>query len=188
MSCGKLNQEDVAQLVACDFDPEYTCNGSSLLYQAVVNRQPFMVHALLEAGADPNRDLGMRMKPFLISLACRDLESLKIQLAFKADPDMRNQDRETPLHFAAFRNDLELTCLLLEAGANPVLQNHDGRTASDLARKSNFMPLADMLDAWQEKMQEEIDLEKRRDFQRRVFSDNMSRYDRFIPSVRRPGP
>jgi ankyrin repeat protein len=55
---------------------------------------------------------------------------VKLLLEHGADPNIKNKDGITPLHWAVFKSGVhvEVVKLLLEHGADPNIQNKKGRT------------------------------------------------------------
>ncbi len=54
----------------------------------------------------------------------------------------RAHNNQTPLHFAAIKNNVAMVQMLLAAGANAQLQDSDGKTALDLATEKNYQECA----------------------------------------------
>lgn len=63
--------------------------------------------------------------PLHEALATGDENKLAFLLKMGADPNLRNKDEDTPLHFAVLKKSKNIA-LLLEAGANPALKNNLG--------------------------------------------------------------
>src|SRR5690606_34893505 len=62
-----------------------------------------------------------------------------------ADVNATQPDGTTPLHWAAYKLDLELVRMLLERGAEPHVTNRFGASPLDEAVKAANLPLAKML-------------------------------------------
>mmetsp|Transcript_135949 Transcript_135949/g.221246 ORF Transcript_135949/g.221246 Transcript_135949/m.221246 type:complete len:163 (+) Transcript_135949:3-491(+) len=66
------------------------------------------------------------------------LEILELLLATRADPNVTNDQWNTPLHLCAEGGHHELADALLRAGADATARNSFGRSAKDLARRSQW--------------------------------------------------
>jgi Ankyrin repeats (3 copies) len=86
-----------------------------LMHMAVMSCQPAIVKALLQAGADPNHDLG---------------GTTPLMLAAAVDSGLKRTD---------------MTVMLLEHGADPNRQNAGGCTVLDNVVRGVAAPLADVL-------------------------------------------
>jgi len=51
---------------------------------------------------------------------------IELLLKYGADPNVEDQDNNTPLHFAAIRGTKEVAVFLIKLGANPYSRNKDG--------------------------------------------------------------
>jgi ankyrin repeat protein len=113
------------------------------------------VKLLLERGADPRAQ-----KPSgwsLLHSACRycdpqDVEIVKLLIDRGADVNVATSWGDTPLHglaegFPKFSRhiNLEIAKLLLDHGADPAIKNESGKTALDVADKSNFKEMTKVL-------------------------------------------
>ncbi len=91
--------------------------------------QPQLVQSLIAHGAH----VGARMNgltPLMVATA-RDAEVL---LRSGADPNERDAEGETALHWATLRSDFLDVKTLVEAGANRSIRDNDGHTPYDLAK------------------------------------------------------
>ena len=91
-------------------------NGETQLHYAVSNRQRWSV-ARVAAGIEYDDALDA------------DIAELLRLLAAGADPNLSNIYGDTPLHYAADKDNSELTRLLLDAGADPDVRGFVGATA-----------------------------------------------------------
>ena len=112
-------------------------NGNSPLHSAVYYGDLEMAQVLLRNRLDINaqNDLGFTPLHFISYKdidAQRHLESrgtiARTLLVRGADVITLNKDRETPLHLASQRDDVEVIHVLLEYGADMTAQNKDGET------------------------------------------------------------
>jgi cytohesin len=75
----------------------------------------------------------------------------QLLLEHGADPNIQQQDGDTPLHVAAFRGDVEATQLLLSYGAKVDIKNYlvsprkFGKTALHYATEGDFLPVVEAL-------------------------------------------
>lgn len=92
--------------------------GDLALLQAMSQQNGEIVQLLLTAGIDVNtRLLDSRSTPLLLSIRKDDAELIKLFMAADADPNIGNEEGETPLSLAAFKGKTELVDKLLHAGA-----------------------------------------------------------------------
>ena len=117
---------------------------------------------LLERGADPgawNRFDGAT----IIQAACSagggpGVEIVKLLLEYGADATLVDRNGDTLLHMLAARGaaiddvgllGVEAAKAILEHGGNALARNHSGETALDLARKSQYGPMVELLSSWE---------------------------------------
>lgn len=62
--------------------------------------------------------------------------------------NVMNNEKDTPLHFAARKGQLETVSYLLDQGANPSLKNSSNFTASELAIEYSHNKVAEFIDKW----------------------------------------
>ncbi|KAL6107913.1 cdkn2c [Pungitius sinensis] len=94
-----------------------------------------VIEALLRAGADPNlRDPVLALT--VMHDAAREgfADSVRVLLAYRADPNLVDEKGNLPLHHAASEGHLEATRLLIAATADPRAPNGLGLSAGQLAR------------------------------------------------------
>jgi len=120
IAAGKGEVAEVKRLVAqgADVNASGKENFTPLGWAMTQGSIPGM-HALLEAGADPNKPVGIKKKfyPVWLAAGMPTSETLKLLLEFKADPNQRMQSGwHVPLA-VAIRN-FENVKLLVEAGAD----------------------------------------------------------------------
>ena len=104
------------RLLALGADPNTRDDrGRTPLFAAAALKEPAVMRALLEAGADP--------------LALTDTVLMTGLVQAGADVNARNDMGETPLHLARRRNRLPAIRMLLELGADPEARDNTGRIA-----------------------------------------------------------
>ena len=73
------------------------------------------------------------------------LDTVQVLLAHEADPDLRNNNGQTPIAGAAFKGNLPMIELLLEHGADIEGASPDGRTALMIAAMFDRTEIVDYL-------------------------------------------
>jgi ankyrin repeat protein len=73
---------------------------------------------------------------------------VKLLLEHGADPNTQDEYGDTPLHWAAFGDNVEVVKLLLEYGADPTVKDKDGRTPLDLARVKGRREVVSVIEEW----------------------------------------
>lgn len=122
--------------------------GVPAIILAVETREEFFVEELLKAGARPD-DRPRRKKDDRTALtqaaAFGETAMVKALLAAGADPELPGERNEPALIKAAHLGHLDVARLLVEGGAD--LQNTDmtGRTALEVAERSNQVAVAQYL-------------------------------------------
>jgi ankyrin repeat protein len=112
----------VARVLARGADPDAPdADGTTPLYAAAVGGRAGLVRQLLAAGADPNRlSTGPSDGSPLCGAACWGyVETVDLLLAHGADPDLPEDERSTPLDWAARGMHADVALSLLAAGAQP---------------------------------------------------------------------
>ena len=131
--------------------------GTALVY--AIYRSPLaFIRALLEIGADPNAPADDGFPPLIAALSCtRDVpgatkrtdvvQTLRLLLAFGADPNQRGINDYTALHMAVGERNALAVQILLDAGADPDLRTRidDYDTPEEMARSAGLSIIADML-------------------------------------------
>jgi len=102
--------------------------------------RPELTQALLEHGARVNETRHWGKGPLHFAAKAGFVESMKLLLAHKADPNLRDATGATPL-FYAFQagksiDPLPVLKLLLKAGADPEIEDAKGRRVHDLYPKA----------------------------------------------------
>lgn len=115
------------------------------LFYAVQRDDGFMVHNLVQRGADPNQEVLGGNRLLHDSIERRHFEAMEQLLAGKAQVDAMNPRNETPLRLAVLLNQVNTCGLLLAFGANPKLKALDGRTPYDLALKNGQVPILSLM-------------------------------------------
>ncbi len=127
--------------------------GQTVLYVAVLLNKPSIIKKLLDKGADPDKpDADGAVPVSEHAMATRaDIEVVKMLLGKTKNINIQESDGVTVLMFIAqntkiSRADLkEMIKLFLEKGADKSIKNKDGKTALDLAKKSNNKEAIELL-------------------------------------------
>ena len=137
------NLQAVQALLAhgADVDASTVQLEATAVMWAVAARSPKIVHALLDAGADPTRSTTMGYTPLMYAARNGDVPMAKtliaaVLLAAGADVNASNEADFTALHGAAFRGLNEVVQILVENGADINARDFRGRTPFRLAQGS----------------------------------------------------
>ena len=117
-----------------------------LHWAALFSRNPEVITALLEAGADINARNDKQGETPLHSAAIGNdnPDVITALLQSGADVNARNASGATPLHWAAFRNsNPDVITALLEGGADGSIEDDNGRTPFDLAKDNEALKNTD---------------------------------------------
>ncbi|KAG8003671.1 Cyclin-dependent kinase 4 inhibitor C, partial [Nibea albiflora] len=106
-----------------------------------------VIEALLKAGADPDRRdpvCGLTVTHD----AAREgfVDSVRLLLDYKADPNLCDHKDNLPLHLAAMWGHLEVVKLLIGRTADPQKPNGEGRTARQLAEDAGHADIVRYID------------------------------------------
>lgn len=112
--------------------------GHTILFEAILNKNVPLVRYLLQQKADPNIQEEIQgFTPLLYSLLY-NLETTRILiLEGKADIDLCNFKKESPLMMAVYSGNLESVKFLLEQGADPTQKTMGGHTLINCVADSN---------------------------------------------------
>lgn len=102
-------------------------------------------------------------------------DEVEILLNSGIDANVKDENGNTPLHYAAINNYVLLSQLLLDYGADPRIDNQAGQTPYGLAKLVRNEELEDLLNRYWETFDDR--------FQPAVYDPSTRRYS--IPSTRR---
>lgn len=123
----KRNSDIALLLLAKGADATVTVGGESALAIAAGNGDAAMIAALVKAGADargPQGGLGLRR-----AAAAGQLDAVQALASAGADLNAADDAGDTPLMFAARKEQIAVGCFLLKAGADPRRRNKAGYDA-----------------------------------------------------------
>jgi hypothetical protein len=137
----KYNKTDVAEyMLNYGARVDATDGERNALHQAVIHKNLKISRLLLEKGASVNRisdTTTLRRTP--IHEACFDKsvgpEIVRLLIQHKANVDVQDAYKSTPLHLATRAGNIEVVKILLEAGAKKELKNIYGKTPMDIANE-----------------------------------------------------
>lgn len=132
MAAVAKRHSDIAQLLlAKGADAKVTVGEESALSLAAGNGDAAMITSLLKAGADargPQGGLGLRR-----AAAAGQLSAVQALASAGADLNAADDAGDTPLMYAAKKEQIAVGCFLLEAGADPKRRNKAGQDAFEAA-------------------------------------------------------
>lgn len=109
--------------------------GSGGLVAAVRKQDVEAVKQALAKGADPNvRDPQTKVPVVGFAAIQGNVEIARLLIDKGADVNAKNDDKNTPLHGAAWLGHAAMVELLLNSGANPNAENNEGQIAQDSAQ------------------------------------------------------
>ena len=120
--------------------------GQIPLHWAAKQGHPKVVEAFLKAGVDPDKKDKFLEYTALHFAAVNGgsvhVEVVRVLLKWKADPNAKDEDGDTPLHAAAAKGYAEIVTVLLSASnIDLTIQNADGKTAKDVAKDDTIKAL-----------------------------------------------
>ena len=117
-----------------------------------INKNPEVIKALLDGGADPNLQIDERggkdqlgRTALMIAAKWNTQEVVKALIDGGADLEIRDNDGMTALMFAAAYGSAEVVKTLLDAGASVKTKDNEGREALDFARRNNRMRKSEVI-------------------------------------------
>lgn len=113
-----LGDDFVAYLLAKGADPD-KADSATPLSLAIDAQREAAARALLEAGADPNKEARDGIPNFHLCVFTSSADLVKVFLARGANPNLAGPDGFTPLHFAVLAHDLSKVKALVAAKAAP---------------------------------------------------------------------
>lgn len=142
--------ERVRELLATDpaLANAYATDGFTPLGLASFFKRPEVVRFLLARGADPNAAARNRFRFAPLHSATADTPHLgivRMLLEAGADANVRQWHKATPLHNAAWSDDVDVVALLLQKGADAAARTAKGETALEIARERGNARVADLL-------------------------------------------
>ncbi|KAN0142123.1 Ankyrin repeat-containing domain protein [Lactarius tabidus] len=117
---------------------------ATALHLAALSGRPDIVKLLLDHGANPNAENGQGRTP-LDSVTRGKYKSrehgvsiARLLLELGADVNAQEDNKFTPLHWAAFNGKLEIVHVLLDRGANGNAENDEGKTPLHLVSQGDY--------------------------------------------------
>jgi ankyrin repeat protein len=121
-------------------------DGSTVLHQAMRTARNRVDRILLEHGANV-KEKDVRGNTVLhVAARWRTKEAVRMLLEHGADIEAKNEDGNTALHVAADERDAGFVQALIDHGANIQAKNNYGETPRDLAIKSRWKKVIQLLD------------------------------------------
>ena len=114
------------------------------------------VACLVAAGCSPAPEPGAYGQELFSAVKAGDVEDVRSLLKAGADPNARDEWRDTPLHEATYVQNvsgsgieaaMEIIRLLLKAGANPNATNEAGHAPGRMSSLERWPEIAEILDA-----------------------------------------
>ena len=118
---------------------------------------PSVVKTILDKGACPNQEGGLRFYPIFAAIERWDVKVLAMLLNAGADVNVKMMDGRTPFHFglsispifgAIDKWILEVLAMLLRAGADVNHKMMDGQTPLHFAARTRTLPIIRLLVKW----------------------------------------
>ncbi|MEZ0226560.1 MAG: ankyrin repeat domain-containing protein [Alphaproteobacteria bacterium] len=122
-----------------------TASGETVLNTAILQSEPAVVAALLEAGADPVRPDKKGRTPLLLAVGRKNLPLAKLLVTHGADVNAICTEGGTSLFDAVANDDREMVEFLLASGANPMARNKEDLTPCQFAQVEHLESLVAVL-------------------------------------------
>lgn len=137
MAASRGDAEIAELLLKHKADPKpVDARGNTALLNAVLQKSPEVVRALLAGGANPDTTHPGDYPVLMIAVTdAANREVVAALLAGKANVNAPDPNGKTPLHWAAETRRQDLVELLIQAGADVNLRDKAGKTALDYAKQ-----------------------------------------------------
>ena len=125
-------------------------DGAIAVNLAAANGQCDVLRLLLQCGANPNRKLpkhkgGSALHGISTGHSKPAVACLELLLQFGGNPNLANDDGETPMHLAVSKIHTNTLEMLLQFGGNPNLTNKNGQTVVHKAAAMGSMKALQLL-------------------------------------------
>ena len=111
--------------------------GRTPLILALENNQTQVARVLLQAGADFTDNDPSGHNPLTLAVSRRDMKSVYLLIQEGMNPNGRDVNGDIPLHMALKEGNVLMVKTLVHLGADIHIPDKKGKTAEDLARRSN---------------------------------------------------
>lgn len=130
---GEQNLVGVRALLDGGADPNRAGGGGETpVHAAAFVDDPAFLRVVLEHGGDPNvRNPVTGAPPLARAILGQNRSQVEMLLDAGAEPDLADNNGDTPLHVAARTNSGQTVLRLLEAGASPLARNSGGASFQD---------------------------------------------------------
>ena len=137
--------QEIRHLLMKGTSPDVVVDGWTALERASINNQCDTIKALIESGADPNREDEDGQTPLYWTAKKGHREASDTLIACGAHYDMPDLLGSTPLHCAAQSGHKEVVIVLLKRGADPARPCKEGNTPLHLASKSGHQDIVELI-------------------------------------------
>ena len=137
--------QKIRHLLTKGTSPDVVVDGWTALERASINNQCDTIKALIESGADPNREDEDGQTPLYWTVKKGHREASDTLMACGAHYDKADLLGSTPLHCAAQSGHREVVIVLLKRGADPARPCKEGNTPLHLASKSGHQDIVELI-------------------------------------------
>jgi ankyrin repeat protein len=120
-----------------------------LLYEAVQAKDTIQVERLLNNGANANyqeKVMGsFGMKMLILAVQNQDLKTVKLLIEHKADVNMRDMFKSTPLMYAAHSGNINVIKYLITQGADVRANDEQGNSVLSAAKEGKHQEAIDYI-------------------------------------------